>query len=385
MSTENLIATSPDSRRRSRALPKESVGEHLRRKLMKVAHNSSLVGESEFKENRSPNVNASGATNAAFLPGQSTGNIFVYNSDVNSTNGTTFVPSCPTLADDSTSLPQIPSRISPKHSIGSSTFQNLLQASKKSSHSTAAGKLSLLAPKSSAAKRFSYEKLDDGVYYQGFSGIRDVAETNEGVSLANDRIPSPVCCENEYVEPRTSCRDRPPCLLPWETSEGPLSCQQPCGQAQSRPNYLPLPVGNASQNSILPSKPNPGGFSSLNSTAPESVFPSPYQEDAMPRVANRYLVNGDRLAPYREDATSRLAGRPLANGANSPSRVGPRALRNRMAGAGGRKLRRRHSMCAAAGPMLGPLVGPGWPMEDREADVSADQSGDEDDEDSEFG
>lgn len=329
----------------------ETVGEHLRRKLLKVA--ASAQGESG-KENLSPNVNTSPPRGGAFsgytqsnaIDEASTNNLAISNALIN-----TAVPTV-LSAGKRRGISGEP-RSFAKPSIASSKIQNLLSA-RKTCVLPASGKLSLL--NSSSAGKFSYEKLEDGGYYQGFCGApqgaalcpqkSEFCEINQ--VLPNDRVPTEglPCFENVYVEPSLAGlanRSRPPCLLPWEQS----------GETR--------PVDSPSQ-------------TSLNRLNPLSDQSSP----ATP--ANGAFKSGFPRAPLDLPSNSNaLQGQTNSNGLGSNF---PRVLRNRRsaAGAGGRKLRRRHSLCAALSPML-------WPqqLEDREADVSADQSADEDDEDSEFG
>ncbi|KAL1449330.1 hypothetical protein WDU94_000525, partial [Cyamophila willieti] len=383
ISSENLlIPNSPEGgRRRTRSqLPiKDNVGEHLRRKLMKVAAHSATRTTRElesFKENTSPNVNScpisqqiQTASNdvSGLLPSNDFGVQMTdnpihtsfadtsKNACINLANSTSLQSSPPSQrnpSDHCRATPNSPPsqripndhcRASPKSS--NSAFQSLLSASKKSCASSA-GRLSL-----GGGKRFSYEKLDDGGYYAAFQGMRDgpIEEEETGVDRVSNHspVPPPPLCEpNEYVE-HTSVnpRVRPPCLLPWEQNDSSCSLGKDSACTPRRAGeYVPPPT--------------PGGFSSLNTTAPE--------------VHHRQRPSPD--SPVRT------------------AHATPRALRNhriKSSHCAAARLRRRHSVCAppVGGSGTMGLTGLLWPggVEDREADVSADQSADEEDEDSEFG
>ncbi|KAI5693257.1 hypothetical protein M8J75_012150 [Diaphorina citri] len=200
-----------------------------------------------------------------------------------------------------------------------SGLQNLL-STKKTCLPSSVGKLSLLNPAkgSQTGGKFSYKKLDDGGYYQSFTGINGVSgmdrlsetkplEASEPEKARPSPSESPL--SNEYVEP-ACMSSRPPCLLPWEMPGGALAAPGNRGRSPGK-----RPSETLSPANLSPAARGEAGIS--------------------PR------------------------GGPV-----------PRVLRNRKAT---RKLRRRHSVCA-------PVVVSGWPQEDREADVSADEE-----EDSDFG
>uniref|UniRef100_A0A8D8VZB7 Protein suppressor of hairy wing n=1 Tax=Cacopsylla melanoneura TaxID=428564 RepID=A0A8D8VZB7_9HEMI len=427
ISSENLIIpNSPEiggGRRRTRSSmpsPKDSsVGEHLRRKLMKVAATSGRAELESLKENTSPNVNcglissqhhtASNDVGGHTMPAHElAGHNFAFLNDNSSTsNHSSFTETsktaCSNLAN-STRLQTTPSthqttspnhqtpspnhqspspnhrnltandhsRTSPKTST--SAFQNLLSVSKKSC-STSAGKLSLLTSGSASGKRFSYEKLDDGGYYASFQGMRDGPIEEEDDTVVVDRVSHPpagvpLCEPNVYVEHHNTVtggqqRVRPPCLLPWEQNDS--SC--PLAKEMRRGGeYVSRDCVDGGK--VVP--PTPGGFSSLNTTAPEvahhraTVFSQPTNDSSSPPLRSTAHATPRALRNYRNKSSSH-------------------------SGAAAR-LRRRHSVCAppAGGGGTGGLGGLLWPppgggVEDREADVSADQSADEEDEDSEFG
>uniref|UniRef100_A0A8D8VHK8 Uncharacterized protein n=1 Tax=Cacopsylla melanoneura TaxID=428564 RepID=A0A8D8VHK8_9HEMI len=434
ISSENLIIpNSPEiggGRRRTRSSmpsPKDSsVGEHLRRKLMKVAATSGRAELESLKENTSPNVNcglissqhhtASNDVGGHTMPAHElAGHNFAFLNDNSSTsNHSSFTETsktaCSNLAN-STRLQTTPSthqttspnhqtpspnhqspspnhrnltandhsRTSPKTST--SAFQNLLSVSKKSC-STSAGKLSLLTSGSASGKRFSYEKLDDGGYYASFQGMRDGPIEEEDDTVVVDRVSHPpaggvpLCEPNVYVEHNNTLtggvgqqqRVRPPCLLPWEQNDSSCPLAKETGSTRRGGEYVSRDCVDGGK--VVP--PTPGGFSSLNTTAPEvahhraTVFSQP--------------TTNDSSSPLR--STAHATPRALRNYRNKSSSHSGAAAR----------LRRRHSVCAppAGGGGTGGLGGLLWPppgggVEDREADVSADQSADEEDEDSEFG